>query len=121
MRAWFEPGGCREQMRKCQDLADKEDPDWNGNVASVNECFENLERDCISIKEASGNIEVRPSASCAIRARRILTFSLDSGDGTTSPIQMLILLLSHVNSLPEKHFFKVLPSLADDQQTCTAT
>ncbi|CZS87939.1 related to carboxypeptidase C (cathepsin A) [Rhynchosporium graminicola] len=53
MDDWFKPGGCKEKMLKCQEQAAELDPDWNGNVDSVNQCFEDLKGRCISIVDAA--------------------------------------------------------------------
>ncbi|KAH7350655.1 carboxypeptidase C [Rhexocercosporidium sp. MPI-PUGE-AT-0058] len=56
MHDWFKPGGCKEKMLSCQKQAAEEDPNWNGNVPSVNKCFEDLVGHCISIMDASEGI-----------------------------------------------------------------
>ncbi|KAH9217656.1 putative lysosomal protective protein precursor [Leptodontidium sp. 2 PMI_412] len=56
MHDWFKSGGCREQMLRCQKVAAEEDPNWNGNVPSVNKCFEDLAGHCMSIMDAGEGI-----------------------------------------------------------------
>ena len=42
MDAWFKAGGCKERTIKCQKLAEKDDPDWRGNVPSVVDIFKSI-------------------------------------------------------------------------------
>ena len=58
MDAWFKPGGCKERTIECQKLAEKDDPDWRGNVPSVVKCFEDVAKDCMSIEDIFKSITV---------------------------------------------------------------
>ena len=48
---WFKPGGCRDQLLKCQKQAKEEDPDWRGNVPSVIKCFRDFGSSCVTIDD----------------------------------------------------------------------
>jgi hypothetical protein len=69
MDMWFKPGGCKEKVKKCQEQADTDDPDWGGNIPSVSECFKDAEESCLTLSVAHDIRTVRslprPVAQCS--------------------------------------------------------
>ncbi|KAH9203642.1 putative lysosomal protective protein precursor [Leptodontidium sp. 2 PMI_412] len=51
MYQWSKPGGCKEKLLKCQKQAEEEDPNWQGDIPSVIECFQDLQKSCPRMEE----------------------------------------------------------------------
>lgn len=51
MLAWSKPGGCKDRLTICQKNAQKEDPDWRGNIDKVNKCFRGLDDVCNPVED----------------------------------------------------------------------
>ncbi|RDW62504.1 hypothetical protein BP5796_10806 [Coleophoma crateriformis] len=56
MDQWHKPGGCKDQLLLCQQRAQDEDPQWQGDNPSVIKCFLDFEDICMNVAKAGTNI-----------------------------------------------------------------
>jgi hypothetical protein len=58
MYLWSKPGGCSDQVGACQKNATEQDPNWQGDIPSVIECFKKMDA-CEKMADMIEHMNVR--------------------------------------------------------------